>query len=203
MSSQLFHYLFLSFLIGLIGLMFFLLAWYFYKEESDFKKIIKNQAIKRNGQVSGGLFFGKPTLRFNHYNEPVKIYNLRTRYSCITYIEIYLSQRVDQTIKIYKESIASKIGKTLGMRDIQIDNPDFDEKIIIKASDERFIRKILTFEIQNKILSLMEKYSFTISLNNNLFIITFNNYFKNDFDCDEFINLSLKLVDKIKIPEKF
>jgi len=50
---------------------------------------------------------------------------------------------------------------------------------------------------------LMEKYSFTISLNNNLFIITFNNYFKNDFDCDEFINLSLKLVDKIKNPEKF
>jgi hypothetical protein len=44
---------------------------------------------------------------------------------------------------IYREGIASKIGKTLGMQDIQIGIDSFDSKVIIKGTDGLFVKLLL------------------------------------------------------------
>ncbi|MCB0297643.1 MAG: DUF3137 domain-containing protein [Calditrichaeota bacterium] len=44
--------------------------------------------------------------------------------------------------KIYPESLFSQIGKTFGMQDVRIGVPEFDEKFIIKGSDEQKLQQL-------------------------------------------------------------
>ena len=44
---------------------------------------------------------------------------------------------------IYRKSIFSDLGKLLGMQDIEVGDPDFDEAFIIKGNDESKVRELL------------------------------------------------------------
>lgn len=44
--------------------------------------------------------------------------------------------------KIYPESLFSQIGKALGMQDVRVGVPDFDEKFIIKGNDETQVKQL-------------------------------------------------------------
>ena len=99
---------------------------------------------------------------------------------------------------IYKESYASKIGKAIGMQDIQIGTDFFGKEVIIKDSDEYFIRSFLTYDIQEKILLIIEKLRERIILNKEKLEISFTDILNDELLCDELINLRLRLVEKIK-----
>ena len=43
---------------------------------------------------------------------------------------------------IYRKSVFSDLGKILGMQDIEVGDPDFDEAFIIKGSDESRVREL-------------------------------------------------------------
>ncbi len=43
---------------------------------------------------------------------------------------------------IYRKSVFSDLGKLLGMQDIEIGDPDFDEAFIIKGNDESRVRDL-------------------------------------------------------------
>ena len=58
---------------------------------------------------------------------------------------------------IYCESIISKIGKALGMKDIQIGNPLFDEAFVIKARDEMILRNFLSSKHYIIVVSIIFK----------------------------------------------
>ena len=46
----------------------------------------------------------------------------------------------DFRFRIYRKSIFSDLGKKLGMQDIEIGDPEFDENFIIKSNDEPQVR---------------------------------------------------------------
>jgi hypothetical protein len=48
----------------------------------------------------------------------------------------------------YKETYASRIGKKLGMQDIQLFNESFDNNVILKGNNEDFVRRIFSESIQ-------------------------------------------------------
>jgi len=49
---------------------------------------------------------------------------------------------------IYNEDFTDKILKHFGFKEIEIGDPSFDNKFIIKGSNELFMRKILSFELK-------------------------------------------------------
>ncbi|RKZ30578.1 hypothetical protein DRQ33_07755 [bacterium] len=54
----------------------------------------------------------------------------------------YISSR-EFKFKIYHKNIFSKLGKMLGMQDIKIGNPKFDDEYIIKSSDPAMVMSLL------------------------------------------------------------
>jgi hypothetical protein len=43
---------------------------------------------------------------------------------------------------IYRKSVFSDLGRLLGMQDIEVGDPDFDESFIIKGNDESKVREL-------------------------------------------------------------
>lgn len=104
------------------------------------KRILELQVVKRNGSVSKSWFYGFSSLIFNYNTNEVALYTVPGgRYSPPrTYLKIIFQPPMPQKMFIYKGGVASKIGKTLGMQDIQIGIDSFDREVIIKGSDEFF-----------------------------------------------------------------
>jgi hypothetical protein len=99
---------------------------------------------------------------------------------------------------VYKEGVASKIGKALGMQDIKIGDDYFDKEVIIKGSDEYFIRSLLTIDVQDKILLITKKLRAHISVRNKLLEISIPRIFYDENLYEEVISLGLRLVDTMK-----
>ena len=201
MTDQMSQYIVLVVLIAFIVICFILFAYYLHKGHKKYKEIIKKQAVKRNGTTTGGILIGNPTLRFDYYSNKVKLHTISSRYSTTTFLEIKLSRPTNQKMKVYKEGYASKVGKLIGMQDIEIRDVYFDDEVILKGTDEAFIRKILTFGIREKLRELIKKHKIYFSLVDDLLIIAFNSYFKTEEDCDEVIDFALRIVDKIRKSE--
>ena len=197
MEQQTITLIFLIILIIGIGSCFVLLGYHLYKEQKNYRKIIKQQAEKRNGKLSGGLLYSDPKLHFYHGSNKITLDTVSGRYSTTTYVEATLDQHVNKKMVIYKEKYISKIGKILGMQDIELGYPDFDQEIIVKGSDEKFVKKVLTNEIQYLLLKQIKKLEINIIFRNGYLGIYFKDYFRSEEDCDDVFNLCIKLVDNI------
>jgi len=177
--------------------MFVVSIVYLWKEGTRHKDILKKQAIKRNAELTGG-FLSNPKLKLNYYTDKLEIYTFTHKFGSTTFLEIVFDPPVNLKMKIYKESNLAKVGKAIGMMDIQFGYDEFDSEVIVKGNDENYIRNIITFEIQQKILFVIKKKNIIINLKNDRLRITIPGLFKDEETTDELINLSLKLVDKIK-----
>ena len=141
MIGQTYHDFYIIFIFLLIILTTALFILYHTKRIKKTKRILELQALKRNGSVSKSWFYGSSSLTFNYNTDEVTLYTVPGgRYSppC-TYLKIIFQPAITQKMFIQKEGIASKIGKTLGMQDIQIGIDAFDREVIIIDTDEFFI----------------------------------------------------------------
>lgn len=95
--------------------------------------------------VSGGLFVGdKVVARVREWTVTLDTYTVSTGKSSTTYIRIrapYINKDGFR-VTIYRSGIFSDIGKLLGMQDIEIGKPEFDEQFIIKGNDEERVRTL-------------------------------------------------------------
>lgn len=53
--------------------------------------------------------------------------------------------------EVYPEGILSRLGKFIGMQDVEIGSPRFDAEYVIHGTDVRELREFLTFEVQQRI----------------------------------------------------
>ena len=113
---------------------------------SKLKEVFENIALKRNGKVVGSI----PRLFFTSNENKVSVYTTKpSRYSSTyTNIDISFFPPSDKNFIIYNEKALSKIGKALGMQDIELGNQEFDSKFMIKGDDERFVKSLLPGYIQ-------------------------------------------------------
>jgi len=167
------------------------------------KRVLEVQAIKRNGELQG-LFRGSyPVLKFNHNSEQVKVYSTpggRNTPPC-TYVCVTLSLPVSHHMRLYKEGFGSKIGKKLGMQDIQVGIDSFDRDIMVKGSDEFFIRNILTYGIQDLVLRIINNHRADIILDRNRLRIIVQKIVYDETTYDDLIDPALKIADQIKKAE--
>ncbi|MEO0794358.1 MAG: hypothetical protein AAFX93_04295 [Verrucomicrobiota bacterium] len=85
-------------------------------------------------------------------------------------IVLELKNTRDLKFKLSSEGFFSKIGKALGMQDIQTGDPIFDETFVVKSSDTSFAREGLLPEIRQQFLTAKQQCSRTfggIQLKNN------------------------------------
>lgn len=62
------------------------------------------------------------------------------------------------TFNIYREGMFSKLGKIMGMQDIQTGDPTFDDKFVIKSNNPEFIKIALLPEIKSKFIDIWERH---------------------------------------------
>ena len=96
--------------------------------------------------VEGGLWKGnKVQAHVKPWTITLDAYTVSTGKSSVTYTRMRAPYVNPEGFRftIYRKSIFSDLGKFLGMQDIEVSDPDFDEAFIIKGNDESRVRDLL------------------------------------------------------------
>ncbi len=111
----------------------------------------KNEVWRRLSQeigaefVSGGFWKGdKVQMHVKDWTITLDTYTESHGESSFTYTRMrapYINREGFQ-FTIYRKGIFSGLGKLLGMQDIEVGDPDFDEEFIIKGNDEFKVRDL-------------------------------------------------------------
>jgi hypothetical protein len=106
--------------------------------------------------VEGG-FFGrdKVVARAGQWTITLDTYTVSTGKSSTTYTRMrapYVNKD-GLYFKVYRAGLFSEMGKALGMQDIEVGNPIFDEDFVIKGNDEDKVRTLFS---NTNIQNLME-----------------------------------------------
>ena len=149
--------------------------------------------LKRNGKLLSD--FPSLNLLFNHcgYDITVSITGVKSPEICAK-SSFRLSQDVEMTL--YTEGVISKLVKMVGMQEIQIGNYDFDNAFIIKGSDESFVKRFLTLDVQKKLLSLKKKYLY-LRITQTKFELTHDNIPRDTESWDSFLNAVFLLIESL------
>jgi len=195
MANNLPIWFFDYFWIILVGIVIIAIILSF-RHFSKLKYIFEGQAMKRKGKLQWN--FRKPVLTFPYRdrNVIVSIYPGSKYQSAYTRVYTAVNNPGNHIIRIYGESWASEIGKKLGMQDIQIGSNEFDDKYMIKGDDEYFITRLLTWAVQDKLLSL-RKHRPTVTLESNQFKINVPKILRTDEDYDLLLDTALAFVDRL------
>jgi hypothetical protein len=60
-------------------------------------------------------------------------------------------------LRVYREGFLSRMGKLLGFQDVQLGHPELDRLVMVKATDESAVRRLLgTPTAQTALLTLFE-----------------------------------------------
>ena len=89
--------------------------------------------------VESGLWKGnKVQVHVKPWTITLDTYTVSTGKSSVTYTRMRAPYINPEGFRftIYRKSIFSDLGKFLGMQDIEVSDPDFDEAFIIKGNDE-------------------------------------------------------------------
>ena len=73
----------------------------------------------------------------------------------------------DLSFRLYKEGFFSKIGKMVGMQDIQLGHQNFDDQYMIKSDNERFVKQLLNARIRQLFLRKIPNMRGEFSINSN------------------------------------
>jgi len=95
--------------------------------------------------VESGLWKGnKVQAHVKPWTITLDTYTVSTGKSHVTYTRMHAPYINPEGFRftIYRKSIFSDLGKFLGMQDIEVSDPDFDEAFIIKGNDESKVRDL-------------------------------------------------------------
>jgi len=198
--SQIADFLIPILIFSSISIMIVLLTIVNYRRVKKLTKIFQNQAHNRNGIIKTGFFIYFPSLEFEYHHNKVKVYAIPggKNSSSSTRIIVDFKYPTHQNMVIYRERFASNIKKKFGMQDIALNVDYFDEEVIVKGSDELYIKKILTFGLQEKILGIINKYNAYICLENYSLEIYVPKVLYDESAYDELISTTLTLIKKVK-----
>lgn len=100
----------------------------------------------------------KVVARFENWVVTLDTYTLSTGKTSTTYTRIrapYVNKDGFK-FKIYKSGWFSDIGKTLGMQDVEIGYPEFDERFIIKGNDESKLIELFSSDKIRELINVQD-----------------------------------------------
>jgi hypothetical protein len=95
--------------------------------------------------IEGGHWKGnKVQAHVGTWTITLDTYTFQTQHTHVTYTRIRAPYVNPEGFRftIYRKGIFSELGKLLGMQDIEVGDPDFDEAFIIKGNDEFRVRDL-------------------------------------------------------------
>ena len=95
--------------------------------------------------VEGGFWKGnKVQAHVDPWTITLDTYTVNTQHSHVTYTRMRAPYVNPEGFRftIYRKGFFSDLGKLLGMQDIEVGDPDFDEAFIIKGNDEFKVRDL-------------------------------------------------------------
>jgi hypothetical protein len=162
----------------------------------NIKRLMENQALKRNGTVNGSFLL--PHLKFSYKDLPVLVTSVPgSRYRrAKTEVNITLLRPLPSNLTITPESIATRVGKKLWILEIQLGSDEFDREFLLQSKDELFMKNILNYTIQNKLLEMKNEKP-SVSLHGTWLTVHVPKVVKTEEDYDQLFDLSFAFVDRI------
>lgn len=71
-----------------------------------------------------------------------------------TRVRVWHKGSLSGDISVYREGLLSKVGKVLGVQDIQLGNPTFDQEFVVKGKNVLEVKSLLDVEAQHRLLEL-------------------------------------------------
>lgn len=110
-------------------------------------------ARRYGGSSDVGGWFNRPEVRFLHGNSRVVVDVYSTGGKHPTYYTQVHFRGMLPTVRceVYPEGMWSRVGKLMGMEDVEIGSPGFDEQYIIKGDSRAALRDLLSPAVQQQI----------------------------------------------------
>jgi len=122
--------------------------------------------------ISGGFWNGdKVEARHGEWCVTLDTYTVSTGKSSTTYTRMrapYVNPD-GFTFTVYRKGIFSDIGKWLGMQDVTVGYPEFDEAFIIKGNDEAKLQKLFSNQTIRDLISTQPAIHFAVANPSHLF----------------------------------
>lgn len=168
------------------------------RENKIQKELLQRIAAQYGGTYDPGTSRRTPKSVISHQGHDVEVYyRPRTRYkNACTIAECGVFGKKDFEFYIYVKSILSDVAKLVGMQDVVIGQPVFDQKFIIKTNNPLLIKEFLNPDVCKQILSLPKPHM-AIKLNKGRLVFSVNEMFKDVRDYDQLIGLTQKLVEEL------
>lgn len=122
--------------------------------------------------VDGGFWKGKRVEgKHNNWRIYLDIYTVSTGNTTVTYTRLRMPfvNFKKFYFKIYKSGIFSNLGKIMGMQDIEIGYEEFDDRYIIKGSNEEWVKKLFQNSRVRSLIQTQPKMSLEIKKGEGVF----------------------------------
>ena len=185
-------------------------AWFFVYAVNTGINNVRNSNLRefaRNyrGEVQAAAWHSLPSMTFRHDGLLVTLSYVRgggSRSKYRTHLTIAWPTN-SLRCEIFPASVLSGLRRLIGMHDIEIGVPSFDEPFIITGNDPDAIKKLLTPEAQQALLELAQvhgpsffgRYEFHLSISRGGLTITKLGYISERHVLDRFVRLFLQFFD--------
>jgi hypothetical protein len=137
-------------------------------------EIWQQVAATVGGNMTEGSFWGKSSrvdAAHGQWNVTLDTYTVSNGKSSTTYTRMrapYVNPDGFQ-FNIYRRGIFSDLGKMLGMQDVEIGDPQFDEDFITKGNDETKLRRLFSDARLRELISAQPDIHFCVKDDDNRF----------------------------------
>jgi hypothetical protein len=160
------------------------------------KRLMENQAVKRNGTVTGSFLL--PQFKCSYRNLPVTVTSVpgnRYRHAK-TEVNITLFKPVPGMVSIAPESLTSRFGRKLGITEIHLGFDEFDREFLLRSENEPFVRNLLSSALQTKLLEMKYEKP-AVSIQGTWLTVTIPKILKTEEAYDQLFDLAFAFVDRI------
>ncbi|PNX48359.1 MAG: hypothetical protein BV459_02530 [Thermoplasmata archaeon M11B2D] len=161
------------------------------------KQLMEQQALKRNGTVTGSFLL--PVLKLSYHTLPVVVTSVPgSKYrQAKTEVICTLYKPATADLKITRETAMSRLGKTFISPDVTLGSDEFDREFLIKTKNEAFARNILTFMLQQKLLDMKQKKP-RITLEGTWLSVKVPRVVKTEEEYDQLFDLAFTFIDRLQ-----
>ena len=185
--------------VGVFLLIVFIAVFVFLLNKArlkDQQRILQEIAHQRLGKYNHYLY---PQVQVFHQNQKIYLYCAPADRGAPVTTNIVCSLKLPKRfwLLIYNESAFERFTKRLGAQDIQVNNPAFDEKYMIKSSDPQVTRLILSRDVQEKMLRLFSSHV-SIRITKRRLSIKLSRLIENRREGEELLDLAVLLINKLQ-----
>lgn len=189
-------------IIGGILLLVIAFAW---SAHTEFNRELHRFARSWRGHVERSHAFAHPRITLKLGESPAVLeYSGGGDDGVRTHLQISLYD-VRVRLELRPQGLAQRLGKYLGMQDIEIGSPAFDSAFIIQGSDERQIRECLTPAVQESVLKVAKcgkhgRFDLHLQLGSGSLRITKHEHITSAAELSNFVRCCFELLVQLQKP---